>query len=89
MGKGTAKQIVTALTTGKIPDGRVLAPIMPWRAFSQLTKRDAYAIAAYLKSLPPVKHKVPGPFGRNEAPTVFVMKIVPGAGMKPPPTAHK
>jgi mono/diheme cytochrome c family protein len=86
LGKWTAKQIVTALTTGKTPDGRVLAPIMPWRSFAHLTKSDAYAIAAYLKSLPPVNHKVPGPFGPNEAPTVFVMKIVPGSGMHPPST---
>jgi cytochrome c len=43
---------VTALITGKRPDGCVLAPIMPWRAFAHLTKSDAYAIAAYLKSLP-------------------------------------
>ncbi|MGH7015209.1 MAG: c-type cytochrome [Stellaceae bacterium] len=88
LGNWSAKDIVTALTTGKIPDGRVLAPIMPWEAFSHLTKSDANAIAAYLKSLPLVSHKVAGPFGPNESPTVFVMKIVPGSGMKPPPGAN-
>src|SRR5579885_2759691 len=47
-GIGTWSQddIVTAITTGKRPDGRVLAPIMPWMALSQLTKADAQAIAA-------------------------------------------
>jgi mono/diheme cytochrome c family protein len=90
LGKWTAKEIVTALTAGKRPDGRVLAPIMPWRAFAHLTKSDAYAIAAYLKSLRPVRNDVPGPFGPNDAPTVFVMKIVPGSGMQPAPAAaHK
>jgi mono/diheme cytochrome c family protein len=29
LGNRTAKQIVTAVTTGKTPDGRMLAPIMP------------------------------------------------------------
>ena len=29
------------------------------------------------KSLPPVSNKVPGPFGPNEKPTSFVMKVVP------------
>ena len=49
----------------------------PWPAFAKLTKQDAQAIAAYLKSLPPVSSKVPGPFGPGETPTSFVMKIVP------------
>jgi mono/diheme cytochrome c family protein len=78
LGDWTSDQIVTALTTGKRPDGRILAPIMPWMAFSNLSKDDAQAIAAYLKSLPPVKNAVPGPFGPNEKPTVLVFTIVPG-----------
>jgi hypothetical protein len=53
---------------------------MPWPAFAGLTPADARAIAAYLKSLPPVSNKVPGPFGQTEKPTVFVMKIVPPEG---------
>ena len=82
IGNWSIGQIVTALQTGKRPDGRELAPIMPWRAFANLTKDDATAIAVFLKSLPPVKNKVPGPFGPNEKPTEFVMKIVPGEGKK-------
>jgi hypothetical protein len=77
LGNWTVEQIVTAMTKGTRPDGRVLAPIMPWRAFANLSRRDALAIAVYLKSLPPVKNKVPGPFGPNDKPTSFVMKIVP------------
>jgi len=80
LGAWTREQIVTALQKGTRPDGRVLAPIMPWRAFANLTRRDAEAIAAYLQSLPPVKNKVPGPFGPSETPTSFVMKIVPPPG---------
>jgi mono/diheme cytochrome c family protein len=79
LGNWTAQEIVAAITKGQRPDGRELAPIMPWRGLAILTKEDASAIAAYLKSLPPVKNKVPGPFGPNEAPTSFVMKIVPPA----------
>jgi mono/diheme cytochrome c family protein len=66
LGNWSVGQIVTALQTGKRPDGRELAPIMPWRAFANLTKDDATAIAVFLKSLPPVKNKVPGPFGPND-----------------------
>ena len=50
---------------------------MPWKAFANLTKRDANAIAGYLKSLAPVSNKVPGPFGSSEKPTSFIMKVVP------------
>lgn len=80
LGNWTAQQIVTALQTGARPDKRILAPIMPWPALAKLTKDDVRAIAAYLKSLPPVKNKVPGPFGLSETPTSFVMKIVPPPG---------
>ena len=81
LGRWSTEQIVTAFTTGTRPDGRILASIMPWHAFSQLTRQDAQAIAAFLKSLPPVSNKVPGPFGPSETPTSFVFKVVA------PPTA--
>jgi len=77
LGSWTREQIATAITTGKRPDGRVLAPVMPWRAYAQLTRMDALAIAAYLQSLPPVRHDVPGPFGPNEDVSVFAMDVLP------------
>lgn len=77
LGSWTPEQIATALTTGVRPDGRILAPIMPWRALANMTKPDVQALVAYLQSLPPVSHKVPGPFGISEKPSVAVMKIVP------------
>jgi mono/diheme cytochrome c family protein/uncharacterized protein YjiS (DUF1127 family) len=77
LGNWSTNEIATAITTGKRPDGRILAPVMPWHAFASLTGPDIYAIAVFLKSLPAVSHKVPGPFGPNETPTSFVMKVVP------------
>jgi len=61
LGKWTEEQIATAIRTGNRPDGRQLAPIMPWMSFSHLTHDDALAMAAYLKTIPAVKHKVPDP----------------------------
>ncbi len=78
LGNWTRQEIVAAITTGKRPDGRVLAPSMPWRGFANLTKPDVQAIAAFLQSLPPISNKVPGPFGPNEQPSVFVMSVQPG-----------
>lgn len=82
LGTWSLDQIAAAITKGKRPDGRELAPIMPWHAFATLTAQDVRAIAVYLKSLPPVKNKVPGPFGPNEQPASFVMKIVPPQAMQ-------
>jgi mono/diheme cytochrome c family protein len=82
LGGWTDAQIMTALTTGKRPDGRELAPVMPWRAFANFTREDVGAIVAYLRTLPPVRNKVPGPYSSVEQSTAFVMKIVPGGQNK-------
>jgi mono/diheme cytochrome c family protein len=72
-----------AIQTGARPDGRMLAPIMPYHAFANLTPDDVQAIVAFLRSIPPVQHKVEGPFGPAETPTVYVMKVVPPPGATP------
>ncbi|HTO91464.1 MAG TPA: cytochrome c [Candidatus Sulfotelmatobacter sp.] len=59
LGTWTEDQIVAALRTGSRPDGRPLAPIMPWQSFANFTDEDAHAIAVYLMSIPAVKHQVP------------------------------
>jgi len=85
LGNWSAEQIRTALQTGVRPDGRILAPIMPYHALANLSPEDANAIVAFLQALPPVKNKAPGPFGVGETPTSFVMMIVPGEkGVAPP-----
>jgi mono/diheme cytochrome c family protein len=85
LGRWSADDIVRAIQTGVRPDGRVLAPVMPWHAFAELAKQDAHAIAAFLKSLPPVSNKVPGPFGPTETSTSFVFKILPPGQVEQPP----
>jgi mono/diheme cytochrome c family protein len=78
LGTWTTEQIVTAFTAGKTPAGRTLAPIMPWQAFAQLSRPDALAVALYLKTLEPVHHAVPAPFGPTQkVDGVFVMTVLP------------
>lgn len=77
IGNWTVDQIVHTLQTGERPDGRVLATIMPWQAFSKLTKDDVTAIAMFLKSIKPVTHKVPGPFGPGDKVPTFLFRVVP------------
>ena len=78
LGNWTAEQIVAAITKGERPDGRKLFPVMPWPALASLTADDVQAIVAYLKSLPPVKNAVPGPFGPKDVPSTFVSVVIPG-----------
>jgi len=59
IGNWTEDDIIKALRTGVRPNGTGLNPPMPWQNFTKLSDEDVHAIAAYLKSLPPVKHKVP------------------------------
>lgn len=76
LGAWTEEEIAAALRTGLRPDGSLLAPAMPWMNYAALTDDDALAIAAYLKTLPPVANDVPGPFGPGEPTGGFVMRVV-------------
>lgn len=76
IGNWTIEQIATAIRTGVRPDGRVLAPIMPFASFAYLTSSDVTAIALFLKTLPPIRHRIPGPFAANEKPTVFHWQLL-------------
>jgi mono/diheme cytochrome c family protein len=78
LGDWTDEQIIAAITKGETPSGRKLFPVMPWPDLAHLSPNDAQAIAAYLKSLPPVKNAVPGPFGPKDVPSTFVSVVVPG-----------
>ncbi|MFT3672535.1 c-type cytochrome [Aestuariivirga sp.] len=77
LGGWTDEQIIAAVTQGKAPDGRELAPVMPWHAFATLTPDDQKAIVAFLRSIPAVSNKVPGPFGPSEKPTSLILRVVP------------
>jgi mono/diheme cytochrome c family protein len=59
LGDWSTDDIIKAVRDGVRPDGRILAPIMPYAHYSALTDGDAQALAAYLKSLKPVRHQVP------------------------------
>lgn len=76
LGDWTDEQIIAALRTGKRPDGRMLSEVMPYPSFAHLTDQDTAAIVAFLRSLPPVKNQVPGPFGPNDKATTFVSVVI-------------
>ena len=76
LGKWSDAEIITAFTTGMRPDGRQLSPAMPWISYAHITDDDATALVAYLRSLKPVKHKVPGPFAAGDKPTAPYHSVV-------------
>jgi mono/diheme cytochrome c family protein len=76
IGGWSADQIKRAVRAGLRPDGRELAPAMPWRSYAALSDADADALAAYLKSLPPVTFEAPGPFSDGETPTAPYLTVV-------------
>lgn len=80
IGTWSEQEIIRAIRSGYRPDGTILSPPMPWPSFARFTDEDAAAIAAYLKSLPPIAHQAPEKIGPDQP--------FKGAALKlPPPPA--
>ncbi|HVR44073.1 MAG TPA: hypothetical protein VMS56_11595 [Thermoanaerobaculia bacterium] len=58
LGRWSEAEIVRAIRNGQSRNGRLLAPIIPYEWFHRMGDRDAFAVAAYLRSLPPVANEV-------------------------------
>jgi mono/diheme cytochrome c family protein len=58
LGAWSEAEIVRALRNGQSRDGRLLAPVMPYEWFHEMSDEDTFAVARYLKSLPPVRNEV-------------------------------
>lgn len=59
IGGWSRDEIVRNIRYGIDRHGRQQLPVMPWPGYAHLETPDAEAIAAYLMSLPPVRHAVP------------------------------
>jgi len=53
----TEELFLKVIHTGN-PGGKPLNPVMPWGYFRKMSDADLKAIYAYLKSLPPVSHRI-------------------------------
>ncbi len=69
IGSWTEEQIVVAIREGRRPDGSPLLPPMPWPMYAHMTDEDAYAVAKYLKSIPPIVHEMPKQQKPGETPS--------------------
>lgn len=64
LGIWTEEMFINTMRTGKhMGAGRPILPPMPWRASAGLSDEDLKAIFAYLKTLKPVRNRVPLPIG--------------------------
>jgi hypothetical protein len=60
IGKWRESDFVQAIKTGKhLGVGRPIMPPMPWPAYRNLSDADLKAMFAFLKTVPPVKNRVP------------------------------
>lgn len=65
IGTWQPEMFVNAMKTGKhlgVADGRPILPPMPWQGLSHLSEEDLTAMFLYLKTLIPIKNKIPDPF---------------------------
>lgn len=76
LGEWSKEDIINAVRSGVRPDGRALVPVMPFPSYAALSDEDADALATYLKTLPAVKNKVPGPFSNDEVPNAAYLQPV-------------
>ena len=78
LGAWTETDIVSAVRKGVRPDGRMLAPVMPWHSYAALTDKDARDLARYLKGMAPVRNAVPPLAGPDATPSSpFLTVVVP------------
>jgi mono/diheme cytochrome c family protein len=72
IGGWSVEDIKKMLITGVRPNGVPVANVMPTGFYRILTDDDLSAIAGYVKSLPPVKNKVPDPVYKMNLPQTVV-----------------
>lgn len=59
IGNWTDEQIIVAIREGKRPDGSIIGPPMPIGLYRGMSDTDVKAIVVYLRSVKPIKNKIP------------------------------
>jgi mono/diheme cytochrome c family protein len=86
LGSWSDAEIVRALRNGVRKDGRLLAPVMPYEWLHEMSDDDAFAVARYLKSLPPVHNEVrQSPNFVLELGKILFLRPLPAMSVTAPP----
>ncbi len=59
LGVWTDDEILRAVREGVSRDGHALFPLMPYASYRELSDEDAYAVVAYLRTIPPAASSLP------------------------------
>lgn len=81
IGGWTDGEVFRAVTTGVRKNGKPIFPVMPYHNYGKVDPEDIQAIIAYVRSLPPIEHKVPE--SSYDFPMNFIINTIP---QKPEPT---
>ena len=82
IGSWSEAQIAVAIREGRRPDGSTVGPPMPFAHYRNISDADAAAMAAYLKSVPPIRNPVDRSSYRNPVPASWGPPV---SGVAPPP----
>ncbi|PVY43051.1 c-type cytochrome [Pontibacter virosus] len=81
IGNWTDGEVYRAFTTGVSRNGDPLFPVMPYKSYASMTTNDAYAIVSYIRSLDPIKHKVPK--SDPDFPMNLILRTIPSGSPTP------
>ncbi len=72
LGRWNEDEIINALRNGRARDRVLIFWDMPWQMYHNLSADDARAIARYLKTLPPIRNRIPAPLHYGVVETIVV-----------------
>ncbi len=83
--------IANALMSGVSPDGQHFYPAFPYTSYQRMTPKDVANLAAFLRTLPPVKGRAPAnalafPFSIRRAVGLWKLLYFNDAGLRPDPS---
>jgi hypothetical protein len=67
IGRWSDADIKRLLTRGIRPNGERIAAQMPWRFYSHLTPADLDSVVSYLRTIKPVRNKIPRPLYKTKS----------------------
>lgn len=71
IGNWTDEQIIVSIREGKRPDGSIIGPPMPIGLYRGMSDTDVKAIVVYLRSVKPIKNKIPKSVYRIPLPPTY------------------
>src|SRR5580698_871015 len=82
--------VANAVLSGVSPDGQHFYPAFPYASYQRMTPKDVADLAAFLRTVPPVKGKAPAnalpfPFSIRSAVGLWKLLYFDNAGLRPDP----